>query len=195
VRATRVRLEEWFLENHAHPVNLEEWAWPAARTACVLELAFAHCCEHGVPTTAEVDGCAAYVARCSERRCKVAGVSFALVELSRFEAEAKSPRLAQMRELERMAATLRDSFGALRDRLLGKVEFMRAALRSPAFRDEHTGGRPRMRLAQAITRHLDCGGFSHAQVAAFMGTEGETARKRSKAEDSRSIVPFEDCCV
>jgi hypothetical protein len=50
-----------------------------------------------------------------------------------------------------------------------------------------------MRLAQAIARHLKSGGFSHAEVAAFMGVEGETARKRSKADDSRSIVPFEDC--
>lgn len=193
VRAIIRGLEDWLLENHAQPINPEGAAWPAARSACVLELAFVHCGEHGVPAAGTVNGCPAHIGRCSDWPCEVAAVSFALFELHRFASEASSPEVATLRRLERVVRTLNDSSSALRERLFAAIEAIRDGLRSPAFRDEFTGGRPRMRLTQAITHHLHRGGFSHRQVAAFTGTEGETARKRSKAEDSRSIVPFEDC--
>ena len=188
VRTVTRGLEDWLLENHAEPTNVEGAAWPGARSECVRELAFAHCCEHGVPAIGTVNGRPAHVARCADSPCEVAAVSFALVELWRFESETSSAEVVTLRYLERVVGAFSASSSVPPARLLAVIAAIRDGLRSPAFRDEFTGGRPRMRLAQAVTHHLYRGGFSHAKVAAFMG-----AQRRPRASAARRKTGEASC--
>jgi hypothetical protein len=213
-RRIRDTLEGWLLENFACPLNLESWAWPAGRSACVEELVCVHAGEHGVPAlgrSASVPDAASAAAltavgeepwtgseftpisRCPRSRCKVCGVAYALLEVYQFFAEAKSASAAELRRLEKHAASVARFDVAGAANLRTRANAVRATLKSPAFAEEPTGGRPGIPLAVAVAQHLSSGGFTDVDVAKLLGTTAEAVRKRVvRKVDTRSLVPFED---
>ena len=191
VLATRNRIEEWCLDHFAHPLIPEGAPRPASRSRTVFDLLFfLHAAEHGVPTHFLEGETWVPAPICSERPCRIAGLAFALAEITQYETEARSDQVRELLQLERVARALGavDAEGAMNAR--ARARAIRSKLSSRVFRQEETGGRPRASLAQAVAQHLADGGFTHREVGEFMGATDDSSRKRVDADDARTIVPF-----
>jgi len=146
--------------------------------------------QHGVPGRYLCGDVWVPFPHCNVKRCRVAGVAFALFELTEYEA---APRAAvEMYRLQGLSRSLAEVDPEGSERASLQARRLRDHLQSSTLRVSPTGGRPSQPLAKAIAQHLFRGGFKQADVAKFMGTTSEAIRKRCADGDWRTIAPYEE---
>ena len=177
VRATVARLEDWWLEHFCTPSGGGLPQWPGGRTDAIRPLLLEHWGLHGVAVLEPT-------ARCLETPCRALGVALASLEIAAYEAAC-----AELRELPslRQAQGNTSISSWARAQLLARADQIATSPVSRAAMNR-TEGRPRLILAEAIAQHLWMGGFSHSEVAAFMGSTVKAASDRCKVGDMRSLA-------
>jgi hypothetical protein len=185
--ALRHRLEDWLLEFFAWPYMGEPHFWPGGRREAIQALPSIHWGEHGVPVLFPENGRLVPAPRCAVARCRVLGVSLAILELDAYEGTLAEGR--QAAELRRQAADQDDLSELQRAQLLARARELKLTPPSRAVGDQ-ARGRPKRGLAQAIAQHLAQGGFSKSQIGGLMATSPEVARKRCAVGEQRSLGTF-----
>jgi hypothetical protein len=183
--ATRLQLEEWWLEHVGASVGAGAAYWPGARSESIRPSLFEHWGQHGVNGLVEHNGVLYTARECLEAPCPVLGVALALLEICGYEVT-----LCERHEIEwlRRAPSIGSISESTRADLLALAGQLATTLISRAVANQ-TKGRPKLILAQAVARHLREGGFTYRQIAALMATTEDVARHRCNTSvDPRSLA-------
>jgi hypothetical protein len=114
----------------------------------------------------------------------VLGVALALLEVSGYEAAtAELEEIVWLKQAEGRFSISESARAAF----LARADLFAASPLSLAVTNQ-TAGRPKRILAQAMAQHLRAGGFTHRQVAEFMGTTIDVTRGRCKVQGVRSLA-------
>jgi hypothetical protein len=145
-----------------------------------------HRLQHGIPGLFEKYGVWLPAPRCSVWPCSAAGLTFAALEMRGYQSNALAEEDAALFEAVAARRSLREE---LRQELDALATRRREALFSRPLLTR-APRRPPLGLAQAVAQHLRSGGLSYRAIGELMGSTAEAARKRCKARDLRTVIPY-----
>jgi len=145
-----------------------------------------HRLQHGMPVLFERHGVWLPRPSCSIWPCSAAGFAFAALEMRGYESNALAEEDAALFGAVAARRSLREE---LRRELDATATRRREALFSRPLLTR-APRRPPLGLAQAVAQHLRSGGLSYATIGKLMGSTAEAARKRCKARDLRTVIPY-----